>query len=64
MVGYDGIVTGQFFLPRLTTVRQDTQQLAERGVETLLWGIFFNGRPVHELIPFQLVRGESVARLA
>ncbi|MCM1148563.1 MAG: LacI family transcriptional regulator [Butyricicoccus sp.] len=64
VVGYDGIVTGQYFLPRLTTIRQDTQQLAERGVETLLWGIFFNGRPVHELIPFQLVQGESVARLA
>ena len=64
VVGYDGIVTGQYFLPRLTTVRQDTQRLAERGVETLLRGIFINGRPVHELIPFQLIQGESVARLS
>lgn len=63
VVGYDGIVTGQYFLPRLTTVRQDTQRLAERGVETLLRGILMNGRPVHELIPFQLIQGESVARL-
>ena len=31
VVGYDGIVIGQYSLPRLTTVRQDTQQLAERG---------------------------------
>lgn len=64
VVGYDGIVTGQYFLPRLTTVRQDTQRLAERGVETLLRGIFINVRPIHELIPFQLIQGESVARLS
>ena len=64
VVGYDGIITGQYFLPRLTTIRQDTQRLAERGVETLLRGIFINSRPVHELIPFQLIEGESVARLS
>lgn len=64
VVGYDGIVTGQYFLPRLTTVRQDTQRLAERGVEILLRGILMNGRPVHELIPFQLIQGESVTQLS
>jgi len=64
VVGYDGIAAGQYFLPRLTTVQQDTQQLAERGVETLLRGIVLNGRPVHELIPFRLIQGESVARLS
>ena len=64
VVGYDGIVTGQYFLPRLSTVRQDTQRLAERGVETLLRGIFINVKPVHEVIPFQLIEGESVTRLS
>lgn len=64
VVGYDGIVIGQYSLPRLTTVQQDTQQLAERGVETLLRGIMFHGRPVHEFIPFRLIQGESVARLS
>lgn len=64
VVGYDGIVIGQYSLPRLTTIRQDTQQLAERGVETLLRGIMFHGRPVHEFIPFQFIQGESVARLS
>ena len=64
VVGYDGIVIGQYSLPRLTTVQQDTQRLAERGVETLLRGIVLGGgRPVHELIPFRLIQGESVARL-
>ncbi len=64
VVGYDGIVIGQYSLPRLTTVQQDTQRLAERGVEILLRGIVLgSGRPVHELIPFQLIQGESVAQI-
>ena len=64
VVGYDGLVTGQYSLPRLTTVRQDTQQLAERGVDALLRGIARNSPPVHELVPFQLIEGESVAQLS
>lgn len=61
VMGYDGIAIGQYFQPRLATVRQDTQKLAERGVEALLRGIILGGsRPVHELVPFELVRGESV----
>lgn len=61
VVGYDGIVIGQYSLPRLTTIQQDTQRLAERGVDTLLRGIVLGGcRPVHELVPFRLVQGESV----
>ena len=63
VMGYDGIAIGQYSLPRLTTVRQDTQQLAERGVDALLRGITRNSPPVHELVPFQLVEGESVAQL-
>ena len=63
VMGYDGITIGQYSLPRLTTVRQDTQQLAERGVDALLRGITRNSPPVHELVPFQLVEGESVAQL-
>ncbi len=63
VMGYDGIAIGQYSLPRLTTVRQDTQQLAERGVDALLRGITRNSPPVHELVPFQLVEGESVARI-
>ena len=45
-------------------VSQDTQQLAERGVDALLRGIARNSPPVHELVPFQLIEGESVAQLS
>ena len=63
VMGYDGITIGQYSLPRLTTVRQDTQQLAQRGVDALLQGIQRRSPPVHELVPFQLVQGESVAQI-
>jgi len=63
VMGYDGIAIGQYSLPRLATVRQDTQQLAERGVDALLRGITRNSPPVHDLVPFQLIQGESVARV-
>ena len=64
VVGYDGIVIGQYSLPRLTTVRQDTQQLAERGVDALLRSILRRSPSVHGLVPFHLVEGESVAQLS
>ena len=64
VVGCDGIVIGQYSLPRLTTVRQDTQQLAERGVDALLRSIQRRSPPVHGLVPFHLIQGESVAQLS
>ena len=63
VMGYDGLAIGQYSLPRLTTVRQDTQQLAERGVDTLLRSIQRRSPPGHELTPFHLIKGESVAQL-
>ena len=63
VVGFDGIAMANYSVPRLATVRQDTQRLAERGVDVLLHNIERKNRPVHEVVPFQLIPGESVARL-
>ena len=62
VVGYDGISMGSYFVPRLTTIRQDTQRMAEEGVQILLRNIQRKHRPVHEMIPFQLMPGESAGR--
>ena len=44
---------------------QDTAALAEQGVELLLESIQGEqAKPVHRTVPFLLVEGESVARLA
>ena len=61
MVGYDGIPLSRFSVPRLTTVRQDTQQLARQGVDLLLRNLQRPRPPVHEVAPFQLIAGESVS---
>ena len=63
VVGYDGIPLSQFSVPRLTTVRQDTQQLARQGVDILLRNLQRPRPPVHGVVPFQLIAGESVAPL-
>ena len=60
-MGYDGIALADYFVPRLTTVRQDTQQLAQQGVDVLLRGLQRPRPPVHGVVPFQLIPGESVA---
>ncbi|NCB33006.1 MAG: LacI family transcriptional regulator, partial [Erysipelotrichia bacterium] len=36
VVGYDGIEAGQYCIPRLATIHQDTSEIARRGVEDLL----------------------------
>ena len=60
VMGYDGIALADYFVPRLTTIRQDTQQLAEQGVELLLRSLQRHCAPVHAVVPFQLIPGESV----
>ena len=52
VVGYDGIPLSRFSVPRLTTVRQDTQQLARQGVDLLLRNLQRPRPPVHEVVPF------------
>lgn len=62
MVGFDGIVMTQYSVPRLATIRQDTEMLVREGVDDLLRRITYELPAVHEKIPYQYVNGESVAR--
>ena len=62
VVGYDGSPVANYCIPRLTTIRQDTQELAKQGVDVLLQAIEHKrSDPVHGVVPFQMVIGESVA---
>lgn len=60
IIGCDGIAAAQFSVPKLTTIQQDTPQLAARGAEILLQMLAKETGPVHEVIPFRLISGESV----
>jgi len=63
VVGYDGIEQGGYTVPRLATIRQGADQLARRGVEILLSQIAGERGAVHEIVPFELIEGESVRPL-
>ena len=61
--GYDGIALGRYSTPRLTTIRQNSERLAQRGAEILLNCIENGSSAVHEVVPFELIEDESVAAL-
>lgn len=63
VAGYDGIALGRYSIPRLTTIRQDMEQLAQRSARILLHCIEEPGRAVHEVVPFDLIEGESVREI-
>ncbi len=63
VIGFDGIEYTRYSVPRIATVRQDTDALAKRSVEDLLLRINYSRPSVHEVIPFRVIAGESVAKI-
>ena len=63
IVGYDGIALSRYCVPRLTTVQQDTTQLAKKGVDLMLQRINYPYHATHKTTPFHLIEGESVMEL-
>lgn len=63
VIGFDGIQLAEYYNPKLATVKQSKDQLASRGVEILLACIERNAKAVHEIVPFKLVKEESVKPL-
>ena len=60
VIGFDGIELADYYSPKLATIRQQYKLLARRSVEILFHLVDFDEEPVHEVIPFELVQGESV----
>lgn len=61
IVGFDGIELSRYSSPRLTTIRQDAEEISGRAVEILLAAVETGDGAVHEIIPFEVLEGESVA---
>jgi len=61
VVGFDGINSARYSIPRLATIRQDAVILPRKSVDDLLMRISYKGPAVHEKIPYEYVNGESVA---
>jgi len=63
IIGFDGIPLANYYNPKLATVKQQYQILAVRSVEILLGAIDLKKPAVYEIIPFELVAGESVKQI-
>ena len=64
VIGFDGITLSQYLTPRLTTIWQDTDRMAQRAVEILLSQMDGGKPPVHEIVPYRLIEGESVRNIS
>lgn len=64
VVGFDGISLSNYCIPRLTTIRQDTDTMATKSVELMLRQIHYPNEGKDESIPFQLLERESVKNIS
>lgn len=63
IVGFDGLPIAEYYYPRLTTIKQLADNLADNGLEILLNCIERDAPPVHKVIPFEFIKGESVKNI-
>ena len=63
VVGVDGLSIGAYTVPRLSSVAQPVETLADRSLELLLQAIDTKIAGVHELVPVTLQKRESAARI-
>ena len=63
VIGFDGIPMADYYNPKLTTIRQRYQIMAQRSLEILFRTIDLKTKAVHEIIPFELALGESVREI-
>ncbi len=63
VVGFDDIEMSEFYIPALTTIRQDRHRLGRRAAEVILASLRQPGRPPEkqEMIPVELVVRASTA---
>ena len=62
VVGFDGLEIGRYYHPKLTTIRQQTEQIASECVKILL-AAMRGGTAAHQIVPYELMPFESVKKL-
>lgn len=63
ITGFDGTTLADYYNPKIVSIRQQHKELATRSVELLFNMIDLNKVATHEIIPFELTKGESVKKL-
>lgn len=61
IIGFDGIEYADYTIPRLATIRQNVEEMSTKAVNDLLLRILYNRSPVHELVDFEVVPGNSIS---
>mgnify|MGYP000357315608 CR=1 FL=1 len=59
VIGFDGTSLAEYYNPKLATIKQH-QTLANRSIEILFGQIELKKEPIHEIVPFEFVNGESI----
>ena len=63
VIGFDGLAIGEFTVPRLSTMAQSVEELAQRSLELLSRSIEDGTEARHETIPVTMVTGQSVREI-
>ena len=63
VIGFDGIELSEYLTPKLTTVKQNGEEIAKRSVEILMNSIEHKTQAVHEIVPFYIIESESTKQL-
>ena len=61
VTGFDGLLSGEYFCPRLTTVQQPLDELVDKGYSLLIDCIEKKRKAEHIFLPCKIISGESVA---
>ncbi len=59
VAGFDGIEMARFTVPKLTTIKQNGEEISRRSVEILVDNIENSAPAINEFIPFHIISGES-----
>ena len=63
VIGFDGLLIGEYLVPRLSTVAQSVTDLAECSLELLRKSIEDGSDACHETIPVRFLKKESIRQL-
>jgi LacI family transcriptional regulator len=63
VVGFDGIQIGEYYCPKITTIEQDIEQMAQRAYEMIVECMETDVPTRHETVPFKLSRRQSVKKI-
>ncbi len=63
VMGFDGLAIGEYMVPRLSTISQSVEDLAQKSLELLQRTIEDGTDARHEIVPVAILEKESIRRL-